>query len=396
MAQENDKLNSGSRQPWQRNPLQLLAYGVALFYGLGLLFIALALTLWFAADILLLVFASILMAVFLRGCSKLISRTFNIHVGLALFTVLIMLGLLFTLTGYLLAPSLITQGRQLYDAVPQSLDRLYFYLLEYDWFHSVVQTVPPLQDMVPEFSKVLTQAQAVFSGVLNIATKLALVMFLGLYMAAQPGIYLRGLVRLFPPAKKPRVWAVLHELEHTLTMWLLGKLLGMVIIGTTTGMALSMLGVPLAGALGLITGLLNFIPYLGPIFGAIPTLLIAFSKEPMLAVYALLFYVSLQMLESYIITPFVDRRTVSLPPALTITVQVMMGIFFGLLGIALATPMAAVAYVLINMMYVEDVLGERQGLNGPGTGHPAAPEQGQVTQGSVATANEPALPTPPH
>lgn len=360
MAQTQRPLSSRDSRPWPRNPLQLLAYGVALFYALGLLFIALALTLWYAADILLLVFASILLAVFLRSCSKLVSNAFTLPIGLALFLVLVLLGLLFTLTGYLLAPSLIAQGRQLYEAVPQSLDRLYFYFLGFDWFHSVVQTIPPMQDLVPEFSKVLTQAQAVFSSVLNMATKLALVLFLGLYMAAQPGVYLRGLIRLFPTSKKARVRTVLHELEHTLTMWLLGKLVGMLIIGTATGMVLGMLGVPLAGALGLITGLLNFIPYLGPILGAIPTLLIAFSQQPMLAVYALLFYVSLQLTESYVITPVVDRRTVSLPPALTITVQVMMGIFFGLLGIALATPLAAVAHVLINMLYVEDVLGEKQ------------------------------------
>lgn len=371
MAQE-DLPPSGKTRPWMRNPLQLLAYGVAFFYGLGLLFVALALTIWFTVDILLLVFAAILFAVFLRACSKLLSGSFNIPVGLALLTVLIMLALVLVAMAKWMAPSLIAQAQQLYEAVPQSLDRLYFYLLGFDWFHSVAQTIPPLQDMVPEFSKVLTQAQAVFTGVLDVATKLALVLFLGLYLAAQPGVYIRGLITLFPHSKKARVRAVLHELEHTLTMWLLGKLVGMVIIGTTTGMALSFLGVPLAGALGLITGLLNFIPYLGPTFGAIPTLLIAFSKEPMLAVYALLFYVSLQLLESYIITPFVDRRTVSLPPALTITVQVMMGIFFGLIGIMLATPLAAVAYVLINMLYVQDVLGDENGVAQP----PTRPQQG--------------------
>src|SRR5690606_24135049 len=106
------------------------------------------------------------------------------------------------------------------------------------------------------------------------------------------------------------------------------------------GMALGLLEVPMAGALGLITGLLNFIPYLGPVLAAIPTLLIAFSKEPMLALYAMLFYVALQLAESYVLTPFVDRRTVSLPPALTITTQVIMGIFFGVLGVMLATPLA--------------------------------------------------------
>lgn len=357
MAHQYDNQQPANQDDGAQSPLRLVAYGILFFYAFGLLFTALALTLWFAADILLLVFASILLAVFLRGCSKYLSQMLNLPVGLSLLMVVSALFLVLALLGNLLAPSLIAQGWQLYAAVPVSLERVYLYLLRYDWFLNLVQMLPPLRDMVPEISKLLTQAQAVFSGVLNVTTQLALVLFLGLYLAAQPGIYLRGLLRLFPDHKKPRMQAVLDELEHTLTMWLLGKLVGMVIIGTATSMALGMLGVPLAGALGLITGLLNFIPYLGPILAAIPTLLIAFSKEPMLALYAMLFYVGLQLAESYILTPFVDRRTVSLPPALTITVQVMMGIFFGLIGVMLATPLAAVAYVLINMLYVEDVLG---------------------------------------
>jgi len=266
---------------------------------------------------------------------------------------------------YLMAPSLISQARQLYEAVPLSLERLYVYLLRYEWFHNVVQAIPPPGDMMPELSKVLDRAQAVFSSVMNLTTQVALIVFLGVYMAAQPGIYIRGLLRLFPHSKKQRMHAVLMTLEQTLTLWLLGKLVGMLIIGTTTGMALGLLEVPMAGALGLITGLLNFIPYLGPVLAAIPTLLIAFSKEPMLALYAMLFYVALQLAESYVLTPFVDRRTVSLPPALTITTQVIMGIFFGVLGVMLATPLAAVAYVIINMLYVEDVLGDRPARKQP-------------------------------
>jgi predicted PurR-regulated permease PerM len=372
MAQEYDTQQTTESDSSVRSPLRLVAYGILFFYAFGLLFTGLALTLWFAADVLLLVFASILLAVFLRSCSKRLSRMLQLPVGLSLFIVVTALFLILALLGNLLAPSLIAQGWQLYEAVPLSLERVYLYLLRYEWFQNMVQTLPPLQDMVPELSKVLTQAQAVFSGVLNLTTQLALVLFLGLYLAAQPGIYLRGLLRLFPAHKKPRMQAVLYELEHTLTLWLLGKLVGMVIIGTATGMALGMIGVPLAGALGLITGVLNFIPYLGPILGAIPTLLIAFSKEPMLALYAMLFYVGLQLAESYILTPFVDRRTVALPPALTITVQVMMGIFFGLTGIMLATPLAAVAYVLINMLYVEDVLGEKEDV--PPADNPSRPE----------------------
>ncbi len=203
MAQDHQKQPSAGPHSGNRSPLQLLVYGVTLFYALGLLCVALSLTLWFAADILLLVFASILLAVLLRSCSKLLSHALHLPVSLSLLLVMLLLILVFSLMIYLLAPSLISQARQLYEAVPLSAERLYLYLLRYEWFHNVVQAIPPIQDMVPQLSKVVDRAQAVFSSVLNLTTQLMLVLFIGLYLAAQPGVYIRGLLKLFPHDKSP-------------------------------------------------------------------------------------------------------------------------------------------------------------------------------------------------
>ncbi|WP_420473766.1 AI-2E family transporter [Noviherbaspirillum sp. ST9] len=147
-----------------------------------------------------------------------------------------------------------------------------------------------------------------------------------------------------------------------MSLWLRGKLLSMTVVGAATAIGLTILGVPLALALGLVAGLLDFIPYIGPVLAAIPALLIAFSQGPMLALYVILLFIVLQLLEGYLLLPLIERKTVSMPPALTITMQVLMGLAFGLAGIALATPLTAVVAVLVAMLYVEDVLDDRVNL----------------------------------
>lgn len=116
--------------------------------------------------------------------------------------------------------------------------------------------------------------------------------------------------------------------------------------------------------LGILAGLLDFIPYIGPILAAVPAVLIAFSESPMLALYVALLFIGLQAAEGYLLLPLIERRTVSLPPALTIIMQILLGAFFGLAGVALATPLTAVLAVLITMLYVQDVLGDQVSIPG--------------------------------
>ncbi len=132
------------------------------------------------------------------------------------------------------------------------------------------------------------------------------------------------------------------------------------VIGMFIGLGLGLLKVPLALALAILAGLLTFIPYLGPILSAVPAVLFALTKSSALALYVVLLYVGVQAIESYLLEPIVQRKTVHLPPALTIFSQVVLGVLVGGLGVALASPLMAAALVAVNMLYIQDVQGDKK------------------------------------
>ncbi len=132
----------------------------------------------------------------------------------------------------------------------------------------------------------------------------------------------------------------------------------MTLVGTLTWLGLKLLVVPLALPLSLLVMLLGFIPNLGPILAALPAVLIALSVRPMLALYVVMLYTVVQMLEGYVTTPMIQQRSIQMPPALLITAIVAAGLLSGFLGILLATPMTAVLLVFVQRFYFEDVLGD--------------------------------------
>lgn len=138
-----------------------------------------------------------------------------------------------------------------------------------------------------------------------------------------------------------------------LRWWLVGKLLSMSIVGLLTTAGLWLLGVPLALAFGLIAAALTFVPNIGPVLSVVPPALLALTDEPRVAAYVVALYVGIQTVESYAITPIIQRRTVSLPPALTITAQVALGFLVGALGVAVATPLTAAVMTIVRVLYVE-------------------------------------------
>jgi hypothetical protein len=151
----------------------------------------------------------------------------------------------------------------------------------------------------------------------------------------------------------------MDDIGDTLARWLIGKSLSMLIVGIATAGGLTLLGVPLGLILGIIAGLLDFIPYIGPILAGVPAVLIALSISPDLALYTVLLFLAIQTLEGYVLQPLVEARAVEIPPALTIVMQLVFGSLFGFAGIALATPLTAMLMVLVNKLYVEDILGDR-------------------------------------
>ena len=183
-------------------------------------------------------------------------------------------------------------------------------------------------------------------------------LFVGIYTAVSPGLYRRGLVLLVPPSGHRRAEEVLDVSGDALWKWLMGQLVSMAVVGILTTAGLMMLGVPAALALGIVAMVLEFIPLIGPFLAAAPAVLIAFAQSPTLAIWTAALYLLIQQIEGNIILPVAQKRVVHLPPVITVAAITAGGILFGILGMFLATPLAVVMLVLVNLLYVEDRLGE--------------------------------------
>jgi predicted PurR-regulated permease PerM len=203
-------------------------------------------------------------------------------------------------------------------------------------------------------SRMTTFGAAVLGGLAD----LVLVVIAGIYIAADPEIYRRGLVKLFPRGHHERVEGAADAAGYALRMWLLGQLVAMALVFVMSSLALWLIGVPSPIALGLIAGLAEFVPLIGSFVGALPAVLIAFTMDSTMALWTVGAFVVIQQIESNIIMPIVERRVVALPPAMALFAVVVFGVLFGPLGLLFAVPLAVVVFVLVKKLYVKETLGE--------------------------------------
>ena len=322
--------------------------------SLVVLGLALAFLLFLVPRVLLVLFAAILLAVFLRAGGTGIARWTGIgpKAGVGVFMALLVLAIV--LVGLFAAPSVTEQLDRLVTRLPEALDSLRQRVETSEWARTIYRSVrpDPAQGMP-------TGAIGATLGVLGNAVVL---LFVGIYGALDPDIYRRGFLAMFAPDLRPKADALIDAAAAQLRGWLVARFFSMAVVGVMTTLGLWAAGVPLALILGLIAGLSGFIPNLGPVLSAIPALALAMAGDASVWVVAGL-YLAVQTVESYLLTPLVEAREVSLPPALVLAMQLFMGTLFGILGVALASPLAAVGLVVIRRAYVRDVL-ER------GTGQP--------------------------
>jgi len=224
-------------------------------------------------------------------------------------------------------------------------------------------TVPTLRERITEqLSGTARYLFPFLSSTLTVAAGLFLILVLAIYVGADPALYHVGLMHLFPHGSRARASVVLTRVATVLRKWLVTQLVAMVVIGVVSTLTLLVLGVKAAVALGVIAGLLEFVPTVGPILAAVPAIAMGFLDSPEKALTVGLAYLVIQQLEGHVLIPMLMKEGMDLPPALTIVTQAVMALLFGFLGLMVAVPLLAVVIVPIKLLYVEGVVGDVEEL----------------------------------
>ena len=334
----------------------LVALVALLVYFMGLL-----------VDVLLLLFAAVLLTVAIDGLTRLVLRYLPLARLWALLVAFALI-LLFVLgLAALIGPQLVEQVPKLLQQLPAALQELFTTLRQLPGAEGLMAEMEEAEEDAELIDpELLAQLGGIFSTAVGAVAGLFVVLLLAFYLVLSPGQYVGQLLRLFPLARRRRLAEVLTLQGQALRLWLLSRLISMVFVGVSTAIGLLLLGVPLPFALGLISGLLTFIPYLGPILAAIPTAGVALMESPQLALYAVLLYFAVETLEANVVFPLAAKGVVHLPPAYTVFIQVAGGAVAGFPGLVLATPLTVAVAVAVQMLYIEDTLGDRIEVLGEG------------------------------
>ncbi|HEX6879203.1 MAG TPA: AI-2E family transporter [Terriglobales bacterium] len=248
--------------------------------------------LWAAIDAVLLLFVGALLSVLLAGIAHWVSRALRLGYGWALSLILVcgLAGAVLILL--YVAPGIADQVDALRKALPESLDTLRSYVARHEWARDVLDQMPSRSTVLGSRADVFERVTGVFSTTLGALTSLVVVLFFGLFLAADPGLYRRGLLQLLPPRHRTRAGEVVDAVNETLGWWLLAKIASMLVVGAMTWVGLWMLGVPLPFTLALIASTLTFIPNIGPVLSAVPALLLALLQSPTAAAWVTVLFIS--------------------------------------------------------------------------------------------------------
>lgn len=343
------------------------AQRVAVATCIIIVLLVLVLILWWTIYVFLLAFAGILLAVLLRAMADGVSVVTRLSKGWSLLLVGVLLIASIAGGTWILAPRVAVQVEELQTELPLAFEELGEFIQQYQWGQILFQEASRLgeiTDFTESLPAVAAGAATMLTAVGTMTVGIVVALFIGLFLAMNPGVYVRGTIRLVPRPSRARAVEILQATEKALRWWLIGRVIAMAFVGVVTALGLWLLGVPLSLTLGLVAAFLDFVPNIGPLAAALPAVVIAFAESPQTALYVIILYFVVQQLESYVVTPIVQQKAVSLPPAFTVFIQLLFVVLAGPLGLLLATPLAAAGLVIVRGLYVQDVLGDHEiGLN---------------------------------
>lgn len=322
--------------------------------------LVLAVLLWQIAQVVLLAILGILLAIFLSMLADRLQAWMSIPRPVGLVIVGLVPLAVVGFGGWFFQVQVAGQSDQIAEQFQQTVEAF----REHPLGQRIVEQTPNLDEALDQTPRIFTRVTGVASTVLNVLTSILVIIFLAIYLSVKPDLYVEGAVQLFPEDQRPSIREALFVTGRALWLWLLAQFVAMITVGVMAWLGLTLIGVPMAPVLGLIAGILEFIPIVGPVVASVPAILVALVESPIKALYVTLLYIGIEQVESALVTPLVQEQGPELPPALTLMATVIFGLLFGILGVIVATPMMVVVFVLTKLLYVEGVLGSATNVPG--------------------------------
>jgi predicted PurR-regulated permease PerM len=318
---------------------------------------AIAIAVWQLTDILVLLFGAILLTIGLCAAARLVARHTGIRRSIALAAVFLLALCVFTAALWIFGSTIAAQLDDVVQSAPAGFKLFMAWMTANPYGKQVLDQLRGANVMGA--TGWATSIVATAGGLLTRGLGYAFVaLFVAIYLAVQPERYRHMCLRLVPPPGRPVAEALFGAIGAVLQRWLAGQMVVMTAIGVLTGLGLWLLGIEAAFALGLMGGLLCFIPFVGAILAAIPATLMALTQGPAYALSVICMYIAVHFVEGNFITPMVQAEATSLPPVLAILSTVAFSILFGPLGVLLAAPLTLVLMEAVEVLYVQHGLGE--------------------------------------
>ncbi|MGZ8285567.1 MAG: AI-2E family transporter [Allosphingosinicella sp.] len=334
----------------------------SVWFGLALAIAALI----FLAQPLLLIFAGIVLASMLDGGTRLLGRVLPIGRGWRLAIVTIAAVAFIVWVFFFAGSELTGQAERLREVITAQGNRV----LAWGNNLGIVQGGVGVDQLGGQLMGTLGRLSSAVSSALGVVASTVMILVIGIFIAVEPRLYQRGVAWMLPLGSRERFYSSAEHMGFTLRRLMAGRLLGMAVEGVGTWILLALGGVPMAALLGILTGLLAFIPNIGALVSGVLIVLAGFSVSTNAGLWAIAVYFIVQTVDGYLIVPYVARKTVDLAPALVLGAQLLFGALFGLMGLMLADPIIAMIKVALEQKSQDD---QEDGDDGPQAADAARP-----------------------
>lgn len=311
------------------------------------------LVLYWSIQAILLTFAAVLFALAIGGMADTAARVTHVPRVVALVGVcLLFVGVTAGLSAWV-GPRIADQMGRLSNELPEALDHVHSQVSSLGWLR-----LPSAQEFYNSSTDLIAPTLGVLRTAIGGVVAVVVILALGVYFAAQPQKYLELLLRVLPVDRRARFRDVILESGGTLQYWMLARAVCMLEVGVMTTIGLALLHIDLYIGLGVLAGLLNFVPNFGPVIAGSIAVLFASLAGPSTMFWVVGLYVGVQVVDNYVVGPLLEQRAVALPAAVNLIIQIAFGLLLGPLGLLLSTPLTIAGGVFVQRLYVEDLLGD--------------------------------------